>query len=191
MIMCALLSMVYGLFKPCWLTDATCNCFKETALLLNVHLGCFVNFIKCPTDKYVFKVNNEKIRLICWMCSKLKSNTTWHCSNVFIVDFDQNQYINTVFLLWTLNKYFSLGCERHVIMFWKCKKRHICFVIKIVRFISFSDFIIAPNLNKFWANNHNKHIVNICFSSKFALRIASVLSSFLPAIWSALSSLLP
>ena len=79
-------------FKPCWLTDATCNCFKETALLLNVHLGCFVNFIKCPTDKYVFKVNNEKIRLICWMCSKLKSNTTWHCSNVFIVDWPESVY---------------------------------------------------------------------------------------------------
>ena len=36
-----------------------------------------------------------------------------------------------------------------------------------------------------------KHIINICFSSQFALRIPSVLSSFLHAIWSALSSLFP
>ena len=48
---------VSGLFKPCRLTDATCTCFKETALLFNVHLSCLVNFILCPTDKYMFKVN--------------------------------------------------------------------------------------------------------------------------------------
>ena len=48
---------VYGLFKPCQLTHATRTCFKETALLLNVHLSCFVNFILCPTDIYIFKVN--------------------------------------------------------------------------------------------------------------------------------------
>ena len=52
MIMCTLLSMVYGSFKPCRLTHVTKNitslmlhvatCFKETALLFNVH---FVDFI--------------------------------------------------------------------------------------------------------------------------------------------------
>ena len=56
-IICTLLSLVYGLCKPCWLTHVTCTCFKETALLFNVHLSCFVNFILCPTDKYMFKVN--------------------------------------------------------------------------------------------------------------------------------------
>ena len=35
--------MVYGLFKLCWLTHVTCKCFKETALLFNVHLSCFGN----------------------------------------------------------------------------------------------------------------------------------------------------
>ena len=44
--------------------------FKETTPLINVHLRFFVDFILCPTDKYMFKVNNKKIRLICWMCSK-------------------------------------------------------------------------------------------------------------------------
>ena len=48
---------VHGLFKPCWLTHATCTCFKETALLFNAHLSCFVNFILCSTNKYMFKVN--------------------------------------------------------------------------------------------------------------------------------------
>ena len=39
--------------------------------------------------------------------------------------------------------------------------------------------------------HYYEHIMNICFSSTFALRSPSVLSSFLHAIWSALSSLLP
>ena len=76
-------------------------CFKETALLFNVHLSCFVDFILCPTNKYMFKVSNKKIRLICWMCSKLKINTAWHSSSVFIVDFDHSHHINIVFLLLT------------------------------------------------------------------------------------------
>ena len=108
-IMCILFSMVYGLFKPCWLTHATQACFKETALLFNMHLSCFVNFILCPTDRYMFKVNNEKNRLICWMYSKLKLNTIWHRFGVFIVDFDQSHYIHIVFLLLTLNKHLSAG----------------------------------------------------------------------------------
>ena len=81
------------------------TCFKGTALLFNVHLSCFVDFILCPTNKYMFKVNNKKIRWICWMCSKLKTNTAWHSSSIFIVDFDHSQHINKVFLLLTLNKY--------------------------------------------------------------------------------------
>ena len=108
MIMCTLLSMVYGLFKPCCFTHVTCTCFKETSLFFNVYLSCFVDFILCPTDKYMFKVNNKKIRLIC-IWSSLKINTTCHRSFVFIVDFDHSQHINIVFLLLTLNKYLSVG----------------------------------------------------------------------------------
>ena len=87
----SLLSVVYGLSKPCWLTHATCTCCKETGLFFNVHWSCFVNFILCPTDKFLFKVNNEIIWLICWMCSKSKLYTTLHRSDVFAVDFDQSQ----------------------------------------------------------------------------------------------------
>ena len=103
------------LFKPCF-THVTGTCFRETAPFFNVYLSCFVDFILCPTDKYMFKVNNKKIRLIC-MCSSLKINTACHRSFVFIVDFDHSQLINVVFLLLTLNKYLSVGCERQVIMF--------------------------------------------------------------------------
>ena len=105
--MYTLLSMVYRLFKPYWLTHFTCTYFEETNPLFNVHLNCFVNFILFPTDKYMFKANNKKIWLICWMNSKSKVNTAWHRSGVFIVDFDHNQNINAVFLLLTLNKYLS------------------------------------------------------------------------------------
>ena len=37
------------------------TCFKETILLFNVHLSFFVDFVMCPTDKYMSKVNNKKI----------------------------------------------------------------------------------------------------------------------------------
>ena len=46
-----------GLFKPCWLTHAIWTYFKETPLLLTVHLSCFVSFILCLTDKFMLKVN--------------------------------------------------------------------------------------------------------------------------------------
>ena len=117
MIMCTLLSVVYELFKPCRFTHVTGTCFKETALFFNVHLSCFVDFILCPTDKYMFKVKNKKNRLIC-MYSSLKTNTACHHSFVFVVEFDHSQHINIVYLILTLNKYLSVGCERQV-MFWK------------------------------------------------------------------------
>ena len=69
------------------------TCFKESTVLLNVHLCCFVDLILYPTDKYMFKFNNRKIKLICWMDSKLKINTAWHRSGVFIADFDHNQHL--------------------------------------------------------------------------------------------------
>ena len=128
------------------------------------------------------------------MCSKLKINKTWHSSGVFTVDFDHSQHIKIVFLLLTLNKYLSVGCERQVIMFWKHKKRHICFV-KVARPILFSDLslhrieINYEQMTILWTDY--EHNMNIRFSSKFALRIPSVLSSFLPIFWSALSSLFP
>ena len=136
MIMCTLLSMVYGSFKPCF-THITSICFKETVLVFNVHLSCFVDFILCPTDKYMFKVNNKKIRLIC-MCSSLKINTACHRSFVFIVYFDHSQHINIVFLLLTLNKYLSVWCERQVIMFWK----------PYFKAYFIQQFVTAPNWNK-------------------------------------------
>ena len=46
------------------------------------------------------------------MCSKLKIKAVCHRSDVFIVDFDHSQHINIVFILLTLNKYLSVGCER-------------------------------------------------------------------------------
>ena len=116
--------------------------FNETVLLFNVHLvifSFFVDSILCQTDKYISKVNNKKIRSICWMCSKLKINTAWHHSGVFVTDFDHNQHVNIVFLLLTLNKYLSARCESQVIMFWKHRKRYICFVLKLASPLSFNN----------------------------------------------------
>ena len=142
MIMCTLLLMVYGLFKPCCFTHITGTCFKETVLFFNIHLSCFVDFILCPTDKYMFKVNNKKIRLIC-MCSRLKINSACHRSFDFNVDLDHSQHIiNIVFLLLTLSKYLSVGCERQVKKFWK----------PYFQAYFIQQFIIAPNWNKLRPN---------------------------------------
>ena len=167
-----------------WMVDVA-TCFKE-----HVHLSYFVDFMLCPTNKYIFKFNNTKIRFICWMCSKL--NTASHSSSVFIVYFDSSQHINIVRLLLALNMYLSVGWEREVIMFWKHKKHYICFVIKVARPISFSDLslhrieINCEQMTMLWT--YYEHNINICFSSKFAPGIPSVLSLFRfvfsPALWS-------
>ena len=173
----------------------TCTCFKETALLFNVHLRCFVDFIPHPTDKYILKFNIKKNRLICWMCSKLKINTAWHRSGVFIIGFYHRHHINVVFLLLTLNRYLSVGCKRQMMMFWKYKKLCICFLIKFGRPISFSDLSLHrievnyEQMTILWT--YYEHIINICFILKFPLGISSVFSSFPPVIWSATSSLFP
>ena len=115
------------------------TCFKETVLLFNANLSFVVDSILSQTDKYMSKVNTKQIRLICWMCSKLKVNTVCHRSGVFVADFDHNQHVNIVLLLLTLNKYLSAGCESQVIMFWKHKKRYICFVLKVASPLSFNN----------------------------------------------------
>ena len=135
--MCTVLSMAHGLFKPRCFAHVTGTCLKETALFFNVHLSYFVDFLLCPTNKYMFKVYNKKIRLIC-MCSSLKINTACHRSFVFNVDFDHSHHINIFFLLLTLNKCLSVECERQVIMFWK----------SYFKVYFTQHFVIAPNWNK-------------------------------------------
>ena len=149
MIMHTSLLMVYWLFKPYWLTHVTCSCFKETALLCNVYVSCFVDFILSPTDKYMFKVNNKKIVLIYSICSKLKINTEWHRSGFFIFDFAHSLHINMTF---PFNKYFEQVFVNRV---WKTshnvlkaqKAMHLFCSCKTY-FIQW--FIIAPNWNKWW-----------------------------------------
>ena len=105
---------------------------------------------------------------------------------VFIVGFDHSQHIDIVFLLLTLHKYLSLGCERQVIMFWQlcCKA---CFI---------QQFIIAANWNEI-NYDHMKcllwyeHIMCINFSSKFDRGIQANNHRFLSFIWSGISSLFP
>ena len=115
------------------------TCFKETVLLFNVYLSIFVDSILCETDKNMSRVTNKQIRLICRMRSKLKINTAWHRSGVFVADFDHYQHVNIVFLLLTLHKYLSAGCESQVIMFWKHKKRYVCVALKNACPLSFNN----------------------------------------------------
>ena len=118
------------------------------------------------------------------MCSKLKINTAWYSSSIFIVDFEHSRHMNIVFMLLTLNKYLSVECQIQVTMFWKHKKRYICFVIKVARPISFSDLSLHrietnyEQMTMLWT--YYEHNINICFSSEFALGIPSLLSLFRP-----------
>ena len=127
------------------------------------------------------------------MCSKLIVNTAWHSSGIFVVYFDHSQHINIMFLLLTLNKYLSLGSERQVIMFWKHNKQYIFFAIKVTTPISFSNLslhwieINYEQMTVLWT--YYEHNMNIYFSSKFALGILTVLSSFRPVFWSVISLL--
>ena len=49
-------------------TFSRCKFFKTVlaeqafhSLFSELHSSCFVDFILCPTDKYMFKVNNKKL----------------------------------------------------------------------------------------------------------------------------------
>ena len=73
-------------------------------------------------------------------------------------------------------------------------KSYMLFTCKNFRYFNFFSRIYAPPfpLPLFFTicNMYYEHM-SICFSSKFALRIPSVLLSLRPAVWSALSSLFP
>ena len=135
--------------------------FKETAIMLVF----FVDFIQRPTEKYMSKVNNGKIRLICLMCSKLKTNTAWHYSGVFVADFDDSQHVNIVFLLLTLNKCLLAGCKRQVIMFWEHEKRYICFVLKVVSPFSFNNLSLHQT-GKSYEQMTNVSALNLLLESQ-------------------------
>ena len=61
-----------------------------------------------PVNIYLFKVNNRNTRKRCKICSKLTINTPerrhWHCSDIFIVNFEHISHLFLVFLMLTLNK---------------------------------------------------------------------------------------
>ena len=45
-------------------------------LMSYVHLSCLVDFVPCPTDKYMFKVNNSKKKIDSSAC--IQSNVSLH-----------------------------------------------------------------------------------------------------------------
>ena len=151
MIMCRLLSMVYGLPKPYWITHVTCTCFKETELSFNVHLSCFVDFILCRTAKYMFQVNNKKIRLICWMCSKLKINTAWHRFYCWLWPQSTHQYSVSNFNLKQLFLSRVWKTSHNVL---KTQKAIYLFCYKSCEAYFIQRFFIASNWNKLRVRNH-------------------------------------
>ena len=111
--------------------------------------NCFVDFILCQTDKYMFIVNNnkKKIHLHMFKIKSKYSMTLFWCFHCWL---DHSWHINIVFQLLTLNKYLSVGCERHVIMFWKTQIAICFFHNKRCKAYFIQQFIIAPSWNKLW-----------------------------------------
>ena len=139
MIMCTLLSMVYGLFQPCWLMYVSCTCFKETIPLFNVHLSCFVDFILCPTDKYMFKVNNKKNLINLLNVFKVKSRysmTSFRC--IYCWPWPQSAYQYKV-STFNFKEAFVSSVKKTSHNVLKKQKRDICILIKVARPISFND----------------------------------------------------
>ena len=83
------------------------------------------------------------------MCSYLKLNTAWHHSGVLLVELDHSQHINIVFLLLTLNKHLSVGCERQVIIFWKSRTFWLLVLTLLPRWCKISSLYLVPVQN-YW-----------------------------------------
>ena len=150
MIMCTLLSMVYGLFKPCWLTDVLCTCFKETTPLFNVHLSCFVDFILCPTDKYMFKVNNKKNLINLLNVFKVKSRysmTSFRC--IYCWPWPQSAYQYSV-STFNFKEAFVSSVRKTSHNVLKKQKARYLYRNKSCKAYFIQRFIIAPNWNKLW-----------------------------------------
>ena len=72
------------------------------------YIWCIIDFqpdTNNPANICLFKVNNKNIRKRCEICSNLTTKTRyWHCSGIFIVNFEHISHLFGVFLLLTLNK---------------------------------------------------------------------------------------
>ena len=142
--------MVYGLFKLCWLVDVLCTCFKETTPVFNVHLSCFVDFILCPTEKYIFKVNNKKIWLICWISSKVKckhSMTSFRCIYCWPWPQSTYQYSASTF---NFKEAFVSSVRKTSHNVLKNQKSRYLYRNKRCKAYFIERFIITPNWNKLW-----------------------------------------
>ena len=84
------------------------------------------------------------------MCSKLKLNIKWHRPGVFVFDFDKKQHISIVFLLLTLNKHLSAGCEKQLV------KRELMFIfvnfLENKHFFTLVTTIIFYFILRFWGS---------------------------------------
>ena len=123
----------------------------ETALFFTMHLGCFADFILCPTNKYMFKIDNKKIRLICWMCSKLKINTAWHSFCCWLWPQSAYKYSVSTF---NFEQVFASRVWKASHNVLKIQKVIYLFRNKSCKAYFIQQFIIEPNWNKLWTNDH-------------------------------------
>ena len=144
MIMCTLLSMVYGLFKPCWLTDVLCTCFKETTPLFNVHLSCFVDFILCP-NAFILCSKLTMINLLNLFKVKSKhSMTSFRC--IYCWPWPQSAYQYSV-STFNFKEAFVSSVRKTSHKVLKKQKVRYLYRNKRCKACFIQRFIIAPNWN--------------------------------------------
>ena len=84
-------------------------CLAKNVILNFLRIQIKQSIIKTsPTDNYMFKDNDRNTRTRCEICSNVTIKTPerrhWHCSGVFIVNFEHISHFVLEFLLLTLSK---------------------------------------------------------------------------------------
>ena len=98
------------------------NFLRGNFLIPKLFLSLKENFIDCrllktctksTANNCPFKANNKSTRTSCELCSKLTTKTSGQChcsrSDVFIFNFEHFSYLELMFLLLTLRKFWFAG----------------------------------------------------------------------------------
>ena len=124
-----------------------------------------IDLLKQPGKYLHAQSSNSNTRTRCEICSELRKKTPewrhWHCSGVFIHNFEHTSHLVPVFLLSTLNRQIPIK-NFHVLAHFEFPKYSLCILSKIVT-ISFR----IPILNQCFRSYIWKYFIifySLCFT---------------------------
>ena len=118
--------------------------------MFNVHLSCFVDFILCPTDKYMFKVKDKKNLINLLNVFKIKSKysmASFRC--IYCWPWRQAAYQYSV-STFNFKEAFVSSVRKTSHNVLKKQKARYLYRNKSCKAYFIQRFIIAPNWNKLW-----------------------------------------